>query len=256
MNQLLSLTEDLEKGLIGIENSNDTRIQKCIQKIKLCEGSIQKLKRFYRKHPAENPEKEIHFFKKIKPQFTVELKYQYAMFAYLKNKPKGTLREKKKFINQELERSSAYLQTFNEFYTYYKTAAEHFDHLFYRQMEFDIKQHAMLEHPLDREFTCPAGPTLTGVISAEKMIQFLKNQLFTLEYPNLEPTWEFTKKLTWSGSKTDMIELIYALSASGAIQHDLKDAFLMFERMFGVQLGNFYRVYSDIKIKKEPTAIN
>ena len=51
-----------------------------------------------------------------------------------------------------------------------------------------------------------------------------------------------------------MIELIYALSACGAIQHDLKDAFMMFERMFGIQLGNFYRVYSDIKIKKEPTA--
>ena len=193
MNQLLSLTEGLEIGLRGIENSNLSRIQKCIQKIKLCERFIIQLKQHYRENPQNNLEKEIYFFKMIKPQFTVELHFQNNLFAYYKNKPKGSLREKKKFINQELERNSAYLQIYNEFYTYYKTAAEHFDHLFYCQMEFDIKLHAMLEHPLDRDFTCPAGPTLTGIISAEKMIQFLKNELFTLDYPNLEPTWELTK---------------------------------------------------------------
>ncbi len=254
MNQLLFLTEDLEKGLIGIENSNDTRLQKCIKKIKLCESLINNLKLLYRKKPKIDPDQEIHFFKKIKPQFTVELHYQNTLFAYFKNKPRGTIKEKKVFINQELERISAYLQRYNEFYTYYKTGSEYLDHLFYRQIEFDIKIHAMLEHPLDREFTCPAGPTLTCVICAEKVIQFLKNELFMLKNPHLDPSWEKSKTLSWKGSKTDLVELIYALHSTGKVDSDLKQIVAAMEHTFNIDIGNNYRTFTEIKRKKNPTA--
>ncbi len=254
MNRLLSLLEDLDKGLLQIESSDNLRLEKCRQKIKHCERMMSLLRQTFLEIPAVTVEDEIYFFKSIKPKFTGELHFQTALFDYFKTFPKGSLKEKKSFINSSLDRASSYLQRYNEFHTYIKTGSDHLDHLYFKNIEFDLKIHLSLEHPMDREFTAPAGPTLTCIICAERFIQFLLNELYTLEHPNLEPSWESHKKLSWSGSKTDLVELIYALHASKLVENEIKDIVALFEPIFGLQLGNFYRVYTDIKYKKNPSS--
>lgn len=58
----------------------------------------------------------------------------------------------------------------------------------------------------------------------------------------------------WNGTKTDLVELIYSLYATGSVNGELKDIFEVAEKVFSIDLGNFYRTYTDIKYKKNPTS--
>ena len=58
---------------------------------------------------------------------------------------------------------------------------------------------------------------------------------------------------TWTASKTDLVELIYALHAHQCIDHgnvNIKELFVALERLFNIALGDYYRTWLDIRIRK------
>ncbi|MCB0447991.1 MAG: RteC domain-containing protein, partial [Gelidibacter sp.] len=60
-------------------------------------------------------------------------------------------------------------------------------------------------------------------------------------------------KLFWTAHKVDLIELIYALYTSGAINRgtaNINDIANSFEILLGADLGDFYRTYSEIRARK------
>jgi hypothetical protein len=66
-------------------------------------------------------------------------------------------------------------------------------------------------------------------------------------------TGAINSHLSWTGSKTDLIELIYALQGSGVFNQssaDVKQIANYFENVFNVNLGNYYRVFQEIKLRK------
>lgn len=59
--------------------------------------------------------------------------------------------------------------------------------------------------------------------------------------------------LHWTGSKTELVELIYALYHSGCINRgaaDIKLLALNFEYTFNVKLGNYYHTFIEIRARK------
>ncbi len=59
--------------------------------------------------------------------------------------------------------------------------------------------------------------------------------------------------LKWTTSKTDLIELIYALHASGTFNNgkaDIKEIAEYFQHIFNVELGQYNRVFYDIRARK------
>ena len=59
--------------------------------------------------------------------------------------------------------------------------------------------------------------------------------------------------MVWSGSKTALVELIYALFASGDLNHgtaDISTLTTSFEDIFNIKLDNIYKTYSEIKARK------
>jgi len=62
--------------------------------------------------------------------------------------------------------------------------------------------------------------------------------------------------LHWTGSKIALVELIYALQASGCINHGhagIKDLKEIFEKVFEIELGDCYRLFLEIKIRNHTT---
>ena len=60
-------------------------------------------------------------------------------------------------------------------------------------------------------------------------------------------------KLFWSGSKTGLIELIYALHSSNTINSgtlDIKELAAHFEHFYNVDLGNYYHTFIEIRSRK------
>lgn len=61
-------------------------------------------------------------------------------------------------------------------------------------------------------------------------------------------------KTKWTGSKTDIVELIYALHASGRINHGeagLKEIQEALELIFHVKIDDLYRSFIDIANRKK-----
>ncbi len=63
-------------------------------------------------------------------------------------------------------------------------------------------------------------------------------------------------RLEWTFSKVALTELIYALKAAGVFNHgnaDLKTIARHFEKVFGVDLGNYYKnISGNHKQKNRP----
>ena len=56
--------------------------------------------------------------------------------------------------------------------------------------------------------------------------------------------------INWTATKTDLIELIYALKVSGAIDGgtgNINQISQQLSTMFNLDLGNFYKTYAEIK---------
>jgi len=59
--------------------------------------------------------------------------------------------------------------------------------------------------------------------------------------------------MVWTGSKTDLVELLYALQASRIVNGgnmDIKEMVAHFEQIFHVDLGQFYHTYMEIRARK------
>src|SRR5690606_41701196 len=58
---------------------------------------------------------------------------------------------------------------------------------------------------------------------------------------------------SWTGSKTELIELLYALHSSKCINSgttDIKELAAHFEHFYNVDLGNYYHTFIDIRSRK------
>jgi hypothetical protein len=59
--------------------------------------------------------------------------------------------------------------------------------------------------------------------------------------------------LYWTKSKTALIELIYALHSHDAFDNgraDIKDIAASFEHLFGVELGDYYCTFLELRMRK------
>ncbi len=59
--------------------------------------------------------------------------------------------------------------------------------------------------------------------------------------------------INWTGSKVSLVELLYALQSAGSCNNgniDLKQLAKHFECIFNIDLGNYYRVFQEMRIRK------
>ena len=253
-NTCFDLLKELEQRLKDVDNTNDSRFDKCSQKITICQQLTNQLRNRYFEANIQTADRQITFFKEIKPSFISELHFQKEVFQYYREQPKGSVKQKSAYITMCLEKADSYISKYCEFNMYIQLGLTHLDMAYFTLREYCPKIHGNLEYPMDPTFSSPGDPTLSCLLAANRFVQFMKNELFTLKNPSLDPSWEHMKTLEWHGSKTDLIELIYGLHSSGTLKCDLKDTILIMEKTFNIDLGYFYRLYTDIKLKKNPTS--
>src|SRR5690606_12636459 len=129
--------------------------------------------------------------------------------------------EIKSFYLKELEKINAYLQDNAEFYSYYRANSTFFDDVYFLRKEpaswlllnFD-------DYETDLNFTTIYDHKLSKIIAFESLAEYIKEAIYNLENkPGNGSNNESYKqqKITWTGSKVSLIELIYALQSAGSI---------------------------------------
>ena len=250
------LLNNLNEQLNFIDLEIDDQIKKCEQAITVILKSINELKKAATKTNFKSKSEEIQFFKEVKPLFTSKLIYFNLVYRIEMKKPNGGNKILKKYYNNELLKLKAFFDNELEFYQYYRSGSTYLDYKYFLRGEVDIKL-ALDSYYFESDMSFATSHDFkVATILANDLIElYLENQLLMLENnENSEKSQHKPNvKLTWTGSKVALIELIYALHTEGVFNNgaaDLKDIAEYFEHTFEIDLGQYRRVFLEIRARK------
>ena len=250
------LLNNLNEQLNFIDLEIDDQIKKCEQAITIILKSINELKKLIGKNNFKSKSEEIMFFKEIKPLFTSKFIYFNRVYKIEMKKPNGGNRILKKYYNNELLKLKAFFDNELEFYQYFRSGSTYLDYKYFLRGEFDIKL-ALDSYYFESDMSFATSHDFkVATILANDLIElYIENQLIMLE--NKENTEKSQRKpnvkMTWTGSKVALVELMYALHTEGVFNNgaaDLKEIAEYFEHIFDIDLGQYRRAFLEIRARK------
>lgn len=251
-----TLLHKLNEQLNFIDIEIDDQIKKCEQAISIILKSINELKKIVTKSNFKTETEEIQFFKEIKPQFSSKLIYFNLVYKIEMKKPNGGNRVQKKYYINELLKLKLFFDNELEFYQYYRSGSTYLDYKYFLRGEFDIKL-TLDPYYFETDATfATARDFKIAIILANDLIElYIENQLIMLD--NKENTEKSQRKpnvkMIWTGSKVALVELMYALHTEGVFNNgaaDLKEIAEYLEHIFEIDLGQYRRVFFEIRARK------
>ena len=215
------------------------------QLIASIESFVSELKQFVLKYKFRSTNEEIEFFKSIKPEFMSELWYHRRLYKIHLFESYNLGKNRLTYYKKQLHKLRAFISKHNDFCQYILSNADHMDDKY-----FSRSSTAKWAPALDDRFSTPFDIQLSKLLCNEKVKEYLINAINKIESPRSTPS---NSTLKWTGSKTDLIELIYALQSTEVFNKGnagIKQIASEIEIMFNVSLGNYYRVFQDIRLRK------
>lgn len=251
-----TLLNDLNNQLKFIDLEEDDAIKCAELSIDVCRKALNKLKTLLIKHKFRAQNEEIKFFKETKPKFLAPLIYHLKIYKIESRKPNGSNEIRKKYLLHELEKLKHYFDTNLDFYRYYRTQSNYLDHKYFLRGKYDIRLTVdSFFFEADERFSTSHDFKVAKILAHDRLQVYLEEELSNLDRKETNMiTQEAPKvKLYWTESKTALIELIYALHSHGAFENgraDIKAIAAAFEYLFGVELGDYYRTFLELRMRK------
>jgi hypothetical protein len=251
-----SLMSELEHQLQLIHLETENPIQSAEQAIQKSVAALERLKTFFIKYKRLNKKEEIEFFRDIKPRFTSKLIYYNKIYTIETNKPFGSEKIMFKYYKAELHKLKVFFEKNREFYRYYRTGNNCLDNKYFIREKYDLK--LMLDSvyfQADPRFTTSHDYKVARMLANDEIKVFLEAQIEKLERKTkkIQSPSPLLKGLKWTGSKVELIELIYSLHTEGVFNNGnsgLKEVTSFFETAFNIDLGQFNRVFLEIRSRK------
>ena len=107
----------------------------------------------------------------------------------------------------------------------------------------------------DHRFTTSHDYKVARILANDEIKVFLEEQIAKLnrKTKTIQTPSPLHKGPKWTGSKVELIELIYALHTEGVLNKGasgLKEITSFFESVFEIDLGQFHRVFLEIRNRK------
>lgn len=90
---------------------------------------------------------------------------------------------------------------------------------------------------------------ISQYLTEDKVFNKEKTEQTPFSFPNV--------RLTWTGSKVDLVELIYAWEAAGCFNHGhvtIKEIVSYIQIIFNIDLGDYYHTFRDLRRRVDRTA--
>lgn len=247
---------ELEEKINKISYDYDNPIDMCDKSIQAVVYHLKQLKDYVLTNQFKNTEEEIKFFKHIKPKFLSKLIYFKQIRKLETLKPLGSKKKQRKYFDKELNKLNVFFSENIDFYNYYRLGSNFLDHKIFIRGDMDINNNLdIFYYEMDHRFATTHDFKAARIISNEIFQKYIENKIRNLadnSFLENEPLLE-KLLLKWTESKTSLIELIYALHTLKVFNEgkaDIADIARNFEKTFDIELGDFYRVWNEIKNRK------
>ncbi|MFK5982238.1 MAG: RteC domain-containing protein [Flavobacteriaceae bacterium] len=256
--QIKKVINQLNEDVDNIESKNSDILQRAEKGIKLTIQVLEQLRNLVIDNGFNKVSTEIEFFKNVKPQVFSKLIYFVKLFNIESKRPRSSNKSQIKYLNKHIDKLQTYFNDNLEFYHYYRRNATSLDEQYFMRGRADIRLYLDTFHFFtDKQFSTSHDSTVAAILAYDMLIVHLKTEIDKLENNNgMETTiqsFQKQSKLFWTASKTDLIELIYALHSSGAINSgtaDIKEMAAACESLFNVDLGHYYHTFIELKARK------
>ena len=245
------IIEKLNEDILELTGENANSLILYEKAINLVLKQIKRIKDFVLDQGFKDLKEEIHFFKELKPRILSKLKYYNTIYKIEAKKPCIGEKIIESYLNEELCKLKKFFDNNLEFYKYYRTNSTYLDYKYFVRGKHDIKLSLdTFYFEADHNFSTSHDYKVAKIIANDLIQVYLEDQLHSTLYrdKSLEPP-----KLNWTGSKTALIELIYALHSQGVFDNgnvDIKVISKIFESAFNVNLGDFYHTFMELKSRK------
>ncbi|RSC93495.1 RteC domain-containing protein [Tenacibaculum singaporense] len=258
--KIKNIITSFEETINAIEVESTDTLQKAEKCIKVSKEALELLNQIITSNPFKDTKSEIHFFKQQKPKVFSRLIYYVKLFSIEGKRPRGSNKSQIKYLNGYIEKLQVYFNDNLEFYHYYRRGATLLDEQYFVRGKVDIRLYPDTFHfYIDKQFSTSHDATVATILAYDMLIIYLKKQIDNLNNNGMEMfslSQQLNSKLFWTGNKTDLIELIYALHSSGAVNSgtaDIKEMASACEQIFNIDLGNYYHTFVEIRSRKSNT---
>ncbi|UJH92728.1 RteC domain-containing protein [Antarcticibacterium sp. 1MA-6-2] len=251
MNFLIT-SEELLKEISRIEESSPSRLIAFNRIIKYCREVLEIYRKNIRVLKFRSLHEEVHFFKEAKQIPLSQLIY-YTNLHALELESTSSVKYRKKYLSRKIKKINKFFQRNRKFQLYIDLEQTSMDKFYFtRKFQNEVVNYDTSLY-WDPEFNTSHDILLAYLRVYKRLLPFLQRQmeLIKLQRPEMELT--FTHDLNWTAAKVDLIEIIYALHFSGAINNgsaNIIDIVALFEVIFKQKLGNCYKKLTEIKGRK------
>lgn len=226
------------------------------QAIDILENAFCILKKYITEYTFKNENEEILFFKSIKPELFSKLIYYRKVYNIEILRPRGSIDTLKKYFNEELEQIDNFYDRNIDLCKYYRAGCTHLDKYYFLREKPDINlSFDSFYFERDPLFSTCCDFKVAKILAYEHLAIYLNEEskkLDNLGYTNIGRI-SSPIKLTWTGKKTDLIELIYSLERAKSINNgniNIKELSKYIEDVFNIDLGDIYRTFLDLRDRK------
>lgn len=223
----------------------------------LLKDLLAELKEFVLNFGFENEKQEIDFFKNIKPQILGKLIFYNKVYRIETACPVPNGKLLLKYFSSQLEQLKQIYKDYagsSDFYRYYRSKRTDLDDRFFRlgNIEFYGGLNSVV-FEIDAQFSTYYDYKISRIISDDLLYQYLLQRLDPDESDKLadEVSLEaYSKDIYWTDSKNALIELVYALHATGAVSNGrvgISKLAMLFEMAFRIKLGDLHHSFHRMK---------
>ncbi len=261
MEKIVTIIDNFDLAITDVKKLDLPKLSKVAENIKISRDFLFQLRLELRKRDFISPRDEIFFFKRQKPYILGKLNFYMELNDFLINYPTGGISKQRIYINEQIVKLESKKAEVSDFAKYCKLNATKLDHIYFLRADpqLDLFMNKDLDDP---EFSTSHDFSASQIVTFNLLMKFYVNELSLLKTKRVDVVIEEVKPailrdLSWTASKTDLIELIFALNESKALrngQTELKKIVAVVELIFEIELGNIHKVFDQIRAReKDPT---
>lgn len=255
MKRILPLIEQYHAQQKKHAQKKNNKVQILKAQIQEAKDLLNNLRVNIRSTKFKDTSEEIQFFKHIKPSIYADFIFYSSQLKFQVSKPNSTNSILKNYLKNELKKLENKKRNNIDFYGYYKHNNNFLDHLYFlrENKQLDLFSTDISTY-LDSEFYTSHDSLAAEVLAYDLLTEFYKKEIKKIK--RIESgLFEENKNtrvnsLEWTASKTDFVELMYALKVCGAINFgniNTKELIDIFSKCLNINIPNYYKTYSEIK---------
>lgn len=246
--------QELERDFVSLKSSESNTIVRCQKIISFLEKKLKKLNKWVKNYSFECQKEEIYFFKELKPSLISKILFYQNVLKIESTLPPGKKAKRKHYI-RAINKLTEVAREDRDFYEYYRSRATYNDHKYFVRRPYkDIFRDDPMQLYFDSKISTSHEYQVAKLISSDMLVNYLERKIDEINQKTGAANFRDPVNYTWSGTKIDLVELIYALKHTGLINNgniDVKELATHLGNVFNIELeDSIYRIYQDIKLRK------